>query len=44
MSIGLLFWILMVLWLIFGLYPAPSGNERHWAIGGQSSNSPCSSC
>jgi hypothetical protein len=31
MTIGLLFWILMLIWLIFGLYTAwPTGGQPGW--------------
>ncbi len=33
MSIGLLFWILMILWLVLGIIPEPAG-VRYWRVGG----------
>lgn len=33
MPIGILFWVLMILWLLFGLIPEPQG-FRYWSIGG----------
>jgi hypothetical protein len=37
MTIGFLFWLLMILWLIFGLYwswPATPAPAAFWPIGG----------
>jgi hypothetical protein len=34
MSIGILFWVLMVIWLILGLVPVPEGAGRYWPWGG----------
>jgi hypothetical protein len=32
MSIGLLFWILMVIWIVLGIVPEPTG-VRYWNAG-----------
>lgn len=35
MSIGLLFWVIMVIWLIFGFYTNwPAAGGRPWPLGG----------
>lgn len=35
MSLGLVFWILMLLWLVFGLYWRwPAGGAPIWPLGG----------
>ena len=33
MSLGLLYWILFVIWVIFGVIPEPTG-FRYWKQGG----------
>lgn len=33
MSYALLYWILMILWLIFGIIPEPAG-AKYWRFGG----------
>lgn len=34
MSKGLLFWVIMIIWLIFGLFTNwPAGGSRPWPLG-----------
>lgn len=33
MTIGFLFWLLMILWLLFGLWAAPRPLNHYWAGG-----------
>lgn len=35
MSVSLLFWIIMLIWLIFGIFTYwPAGGARPWPLGG----------
>lgn len=37
MTLGIIFWILMILWLVLGLIPVPTSAEgpwRYWPWGG----------
>lgn len=31
---GILFWVLMVIWFLFGFYATPKGDNYRWVIGG----------